>query len=238
MKKKSLLMMLASLALVGTIMVGATFAYFTSTTESAKNVFTVGNNLEIELWEDVTQASTISQNFVFRGDAVTTVDTADFRIASLDQGAIFKNMYEGLTLNKKPYVKNITDQPCYVRVVVTGADELISKGFLVNKTINNSGWVKVDANPSDFNGIWEYQTAAIPLDTDTAPLFDSVTFNEIVLDDNDDPIDYSTLDLNIGIKAYAVQSFGFTSATAAFEAEEVENDGSSPVANAFVVTVP
>ena len=47
MKKKSLVMMLVSLGLVGTIMVGATLAFFTDQTEAVTNTFSVGANVDI-----------------------------------------------------------------------------------------------------------------------------------------------------------------------------------------------
>lgn len=55
MQKKSLITMLAALGLVGTVMVGATVAYLSDTTEEKVNVFTVGD-VEIEInepgWEE------------------------------------------------------------------------------------------------------------------------------------------------------------------------------------------
>jgi len=228
MKKKSLVMMLSSLALVGTIMVGATFAYFTSTTDAAKNTFTVGDNLKIELWEDVTQTTPAYQNFVYRGTVVTTPTTADFKIASVEDGAIFKNMYPGLTLDKKPYVINTSTQSCYVRVKVSGIKDLKDKGFVVTM---GDAWEKIPNSGEGQDGIYQYNTilanANTSDDTDvSAELIKTVKFNGKVEGKN------YTEEMKIDLTAYAVQSFGFETAgaSAAFAAEKAENPTTSPIA--------
>ena len=64
MKKKSLVMMVISLALVGTIMVGATLAYYTDKTEAVTNTFSVGANVDINLYENVVQNPSTDQVYV------------------------------------------------------------------------------------------------------------------------------------------------------------------------------
>ena len=217
MKKKSLVMMLVSLGLVGTIMVGATFAYFTSSTKAVTNTFTVGANVGIELLEDVTQDagktgyitdyevdSTTQKMIVSADDATSTVE--------------FKDMYPGLLLNKKPFVqKSVDTSDCYVRVKVSGIDEMITAGFTI--TINKAAgqWVPISTDTvGGLDGVYQYETKLTGTDK-TPNLFESVQLNTTANAATEVPAD------GINIKAYAIQADGFvatatkTAATIAFE---------------------
>ena len=201
MKKKSLVMMLASLSLVGTIMVGATLAYFTDQTGAVTNTFTVGANVDIDLFENVKQ-DTGNENYVV---IPTTNPATNPERVPAGSGAEFVKMYPGLTLNKAPFVeKTSTSSDCFVRVTVTGVQTLESKGFTV--TFPGTDWEKVDGNASSKDGIYQFKYKLDASRPKTTDLFTKVTFNA-----NNQTI--PTEIPQIVVKAYAVQADGFTGAT-------------------------
>lgn len=207
MKKKSLVMMLVSLGLVGTIMVGATLAFFTDQTEAVTNTFSVGANVDIELYEDVTQTSAENQEYV-----ITEAD--DLTHVSTEEGAAFDNMYPGLTLKKAPFVElaaNSSD--CFVRVTITGIDSLDNQGFTV--ALNSTDWTRVGGTGT-LDGIYQYNNKVVGAATAvaTAPVFTSVTY-----DASNKEVPTTTLS-DIVIRGYAVQADGFADASAAFAAEK------------------
>ena len=99
MKKKIVSLVLVA-ALAFTALVGTTLAYFTDKTEAAKNTFTVGN-VDIKLEEPAWTASG-------EKDA--------------------PEVYPGEALAKDPTVTNIGNNPCFVRVKVTGLNQFGNKG--------------------------------------------------------------------------------------------------------------
>ena len=94
MKKKIFALMLC-VALLAVAVVGGTLAYFTDT-DDAKNVFTVGN-VDIDLTEP-------------QWDAVVEAEAN-------------KHVYPGEPLAKDPTVTNKGNNPCFVRISVTGLDQ-------------------------------------------------------------------------------------------------------------------
>ena len=105
MKKKVLTIALA-VALVAIMLTGASLAFFTDTTETKENVFTVGN-VEITLTEDSWEAS-------------GSVDAPE--------------VYPGERLAKDPVVTNDGANPCFVRIKVTGLDCLAPAGMSKYRT--------------------------------------------------------------------------------------------------------
>ena len=200
MKKKSLVMMLASLSLVGTIMVGATLAYFTDQTGAVTNTFTVGANVDIDLFENVKQDAGKEGYVVIP----TTVPATNPEKVPAGSGAEFVKMYPGLILKKAPFVeKTSTSSDCFVRVTVTGVQTLEEKGFTV--TFPGTDWEKVDGSTSK-DGIYQFKYKLDANRLKTSDLFTSVTFNA-----NNQTIPTSIP--QIVVKAYAVQADGFTGAT-------------------------
>ncbi len=98
MKKIVALILVVCLAMA--IGVGATLAYFTDTTETKENTFTVGN-VSIELTEP-------------NWDASGAEDAPE--------------VYPGEKLAKDPTVTNIGANPCFVRIKVEGLDCLGNAG--------------------------------------------------------------------------------------------------------------
>ena len=210
MKKKSLVMMVVSLALVGTIMVGATLAYFTDKTDAVTNTFTVGANVEIDLFENVVQTTSANQIYV------TTTSGNDLTHVPAGYGAAFNKMYPGLVLDKAPFVEIAeTSSDCYIRTTVTGVDTLESQGFTV--AFNTTNWSKV-GGAGIKDGIYQYNgklTNVVPAKLATEALFTTVTYNST---NKELPNPNASLS-NIVVKAYAIQADGFADATTAFNSE-------------------
>lgn len=119
--KKKALATLVALVLVIACAVGATFAWFTDTTEAIENTFTVGN-VDIVLYES--NAGSVS--------SVVDQDTAN------DQNATYKEWLEpgedgegaglyilpGSQIAKDTIVKNIGANAAWVRIIVTVPEEV------------------------------------------------------------------------------------------------------------------
>ena len=115
--KKSLITMLVALCLVAALGVGATLAYFTSTTGEVKNTFTIGN-VTIGLTE--------------------YVDGAEKKT-----GFEYESVIPGQTYSKEPVVTvKANSEDCYLFVKVVNDNELIT---LENSNLNaNGGWTALD----------------------------------------------------------------------------------------------
>ena len=100
MTKKKIVSLSLVIALLATLVIGGTLAYFTDT-DDATNTFTVGN-VEIDLTEPDWDASGAT-------DAPT--------------------VYPGEALAKDPTVENKGANPCFVRIKVTGLDSLKNAGL-------------------------------------------------------------------------------------------------------------
>lgn len=140
MKKKILTLALVA-ALSATAAIGGTLAYFTDTTQTANNVFTVGNvkiKLEEKAWEDHGKAEA-------------------------------EDVYAGESLDKDPTVTNTGKNPCFVRVKVENLDQFerkFQKGnivYLTNWEENKLGEGWVDGGDDFF-----YWTKPLRAENDTA----------------------------------------------------------------------
>lgn len=118
MKKKIFAICLV-VALAATAVIGGTLAYFTDDDE-ATNIFTVGD-VKIDLTEP-------------EWDETGSKEAA--------------TVYAGEPLAKDPTVENIGNNPCFVRIKVTGLDQFGEKGMILfrNKGYEagklNDGWVE------------------------------------------------------------------------------------------------
>lgn len=144
MKKKIVaIALIACLAL--TAIAGATLAYFTDETEVKENVFTVGN-VDIELTEP-------------KWDGEGSKDAPQ--------------VYPGEKLAKDPTVTNVGENPCFVRVKVTGWDCLAPAGLITYKTDYVDGklgeyWVYNEADD------YFYYSKVLEKDAVTDALFDQI----------------------------------------------------------------
>lgn len=120
MNKKKLGIMIASVALIASVGVGATLAYFTDSTETMPNVITTGNvNI------------TISENKVERKEgSIDYVRTDD--VVYVNKGLEFDNIIPGQTVPKNPTVSLVElSRDAYIRVTldVVSDDELTNTNF-------------------------------------------------------------------------------------------------------------
>ena len=183
MKKKIVSLVLVA-ALAFTALVGTTLAYFTDKTETAKNTFTVGN-VDIKLEEPAWPASG-------EKDA--------------------PEVYPGEALAKDPTVTNIGNNPCFVRVKVTGLNQFGNKGEI---TLRHGNYVAGydSTNWTLYNGYY-YYNKVLAIGTVTEPLF-----NQIVM-----PVGLTGGEATVSIDIYAeaVQAQGAKASWSDVKAMTVE----------------
>lgn len=200
MKKKSLITMVAAVCLTGVVMVGATLAYLTSTTDVAQNTFTVGK-VNIDLDEKTGETD---EDFTKETDWKDEVDG--------------KNMYPGQEVPKRPVVTVKADSAdCWVYVQVSGADELVAQNFTIAGWSDK--WVKADASET-LNGIYKYNKKVLKQNINQLlpPVFTSVKYNT--------EAEGSKTDGTVGtvkVVAAAIQADGIDEATALVEATKQLN---------------
>ena len=122
MKKKSIITMVAAIALVGAIGVGSTLAYFTDN-DAASNVVTMGH-VDITLTEE---------------------SEGEHKGEEIKGGLEFSNIVPGDVLSKEPVITVADDsENCYLRakVVVEGLDTTHVADLFADSNINiQNGWV-------------------------------------------------------------------------------------------------
>lgn len=196
--KKVLLGGVAALALVGTSVFG-TYMYLTSTTDTVTNTFTVGN-VAITLDEKDVDNSTENKD--------------------RDTQNTYANILPGHTYEKDPIVHVIKNsEDCYLFVEVNNQLGVESahvnadteKGIKEYKTIaeqmSDYGWTAVN------NGNVYYYKSIVTKNTQKD--LDVPVFNEFRVADS---VVNNAVTGDITVKAYAVQSDGFTNAVDAWNA--------------------
>ena len=183
MKKKIVSLVLVA-ALAFTALVGTTLAYFTDKTETAKNTFTVGN-VDIKLEEPAWPASG-------EKDA--------------------PEVYPGEALAKDPTVTNIGNNPCFVRVKVTGLNQFGNKGEITLRHGNYAAGYDI-TNWTLYNDYYYYNKVLATKAT-TEPLF-----NQIVM-----PVGLTGREATVSIDIYAeaVQAQGAKASWSDVKAMTVE----------------
>ena len=210
-KMKKILALTASAALLVTASVAGTLAYLTSTTETVKNTFTVGE-VELKLWEHMLdEDGVISESKTYEGNA-------------------YEDILPGLDYPKDPTVTVIADsEDCYVRMLLTvtydkDADAVFAKYNYQDWFNWSTDWIKpTDAPETEMadgkiSRTYEFRYKDIveedANDKDLAPLFTTITVPEEL--DNDE---LATLeDLKINVIANAIQAAGFDNADEAWDA--------------------
>lgn len=191
MKKKNVLMMALSLALVAVIAVGGTLALMTAKTTTVQNTFTVGEGIQIKLDE----AKVKLENGVYVEDATqprVTSNSYDYVLPNVDHA-------------KDPTVtlEKIPSGGVYVFVKVTGLDaEKETDKYTVSVAFNNTNWKNVG------NGIYAYtagetEATAVTANGPLPEVFSSVNFD---YDSSDMPSKINPID----VIACAVQVAGTT----------------------------
>lgn len=201
MKKKNLLMLALSLCLVAVIVVGGTLAYFTDTTESALNTFTMGE-VGIALTE-------------------TTTDTSDAS-SNTNNGIDYVNVQPGDTRSKIVKVSKLSDTlDCYAAVLVKAVPDTNSGKPATNDLLElvkaevNNEWTLVCLDKDrhvvvlDDNGDIP-ATAVFLLCVHNDPLTDenseATLFTEISFPGEEWGNEYKNALFKLDISAYAVQS--------------------------------
>lgn len=199
MKKKSILTMALSLALVGSISVGATLAYLTSTASAVTNTFTVGN-VKISQAETDWDALTAAQRILIPGSSVDKSPTVTVEAGS---------------------------QNCYVFMKIDASAIDTANGTTTSEDakavrLNISGsWHKVltltkgtpDANDTTYSGYYEYYDNNGIASVGTLPaLFTSVTTDATY--GNNEALGKLGLSCGITISSFAIQAENLTFITA------------------------
>lgn len=223
-KLRRALMLVACAAMLVSLSVGATLAYLTAQTGTVTNTFTVGNvKFDESLNDGLDEADVnVYGELEYEADGTTL------------KARVKENEYKlipGHTYVKDPTVHLAAgSESCYLFILVnktdlkytaTGAstatdieaaNDSTDGGY---KTIANqiaaNGWVKVENITNTPTGatLYVYNTKVDTLGTN--PKKDFVIFKEFKLADNATlPISTDASQLNIKIKAYAVQADGFS----------------------------
>lgn len=203
--------LIASIALVGTMAAGGTFALLQTTTGTATNNFTSSRNISGILYEDA-----------FKGEGVTPIEK------NLEDGNkhVIGGTWEGYlptqTHAKDPTIKILDGSvPAYVgmKVTYTINGKAVSKETFNTRlaTLKTTG---TDTNSDGINDKWTesahtnaneyFYTYADIVDAGKATdaLFNSIEINKEVKDENNKNIDTNLPSFKIEAKGYAVQAEG------------------------------
>ena len=212
MKKKTLVILIASVVTAAAMTVGGTLAFFTDT-ETATNTFTVGN-VNITLDEAIVTRAEGSNEWIADEEERT------------EEGNTYDNIFPGAYLPKDPTVTVAKDsEDCYVRLkievknwnrikkLITSTDELEAKfdpEDFIEYDGNEYPWEVEDLNASLETGVFylRYIGAVTPDGTNDVVL--SAPFTAITI-----PYECTANDMekfknfSIKIEAQSIQAHGF-----------------------------
>lgn len=187
-KAKKILVMVAALALTAALAIGGTLAYLTSTTETVKNTFTVGN-------------------------VKITLDEADVKVDGTYEtnkdSRVIENEYHLLPGHE--YIKDPTihvdakSEDCYLFVKITDEIVDIQDATTVADQMTAKGWTAVDG----VAGVYSYKDIAKA--GDNVVVFEN--FKILGTVKNDALAAYAGK--TITVQGYAVQADGFAGQTPA-----------------------
>ena len=218
MKRKALVLSAIAILAVMTI-TGVTLAFLTDK-DTATNTFTFGN-VDIQLLE-----STLHRQNDNATDAQIIADAANYQTYLSTAG---NSMVPGRWVMKAPYVKNIGNNPAYVRIVATMSERVYNA---INITLYTSATEQgaIDFKVSDdivikdgvvtltFTYVNPLEAGAV---TYYAPFWRFQVMPEL---DNADLAGLQGIDVKhaITVTAEAIQSEGFADANAAFAAFDAQ----------------
>ena len=224
MKKKIFIVALV-VCIMAVSIASASMAYFTDT-EKATNTFTSGD-VAIEMTEAAVKADALGH---------LVEDTASNRKEATETGATFDygKIFPMQTIYKDPTVKNTGSESAFIGAVITiknnegTIDDLLTVGSDANKTavsefitglVSNGYTVKYAEVKDNSNAVTALQiyivkTDALASGATADPFFTGVKIPDTW--DNDEMAKCKTL--SISVEAYAVQTAGFATADAAFQA--------------------
>ena len=176
MKKKSLITMVLSLALVAVIGTGATLAYLSANSNKVVNTFTVGSGYDDEengLYVDEQEVD---------GNGVATGK-------STRKGNKYDEILPGDKLSKDPTVHFTQGPDSYIFVKVTGMSEakintpaenvFTYLNNMLGSTDTNGAWEKIDGS-TELNGVYVYHVGddyKVAANDTLVPLFTGVQLN-------------------------------------------------------------
>ena len=220
MKKKSLLTMVASLALVGAMGIGATLAYFVDQTDTLTNIFTIAQEgISLKLFE----------HEVITGDGATgyDVDMDEKVYAEEGAGNNYTNLIPGQIVTKDPTVEvGAGSVKCAIYVSVeNGNRELLNEYDYIAE-----GWEYIDSNGDiDFyEYVGDNTDGSYEVIDATSGTVEKVVFDKVqvaTLDGNGQDVNEDTVLPQIIIKAAAVQVEDASVEGGLREAADVEMDG-------------
>lgn len=216
MKKKSLVTMVASLALVGAVGVGSTLAYLSSTTGTLVNSFSTASG-----YTGDEQAVQIQETNVDTNKKTSFGETVgEGENAKKFTGNAYTDLLPGDSVTKDPNVLLGTNSiDSYVFIKLEGADELeatdydkvVEKEFAI-EGLNTTNWEKVyTPDGANLDGIYVYKTVdengtadyKVTAGTKTADLFTGVAYNKDITVEL--TADQNAALSKIELTAYAVQ---------------------------------
>lgn len=235
-KSRNKLKLFTAIALIAILSLGGTMAYMTDY-EAAKNKFTVGK-VDFNLYESKWDGELPDGSYATPSDA-TPSDASPSNALGIKQA---ENMYAGMEIPKNPAIKNNSKNDAYLRMTVKiPVDSVIiadDDGFLENdgelletelfsyQFNEDSGMRLLPGQPTVKDGcnIYEYMYTGggwteipVPAGHDIPPLFDTVTFANIVGGQLEDSVEFIDVDFK------AIQSGGFNSPEEAWSAYENQN---------------
>lgn len=203
--------LIASIALVGTMAAGGTFALLQTTTNTAVNNFTSNQKISGILYEDK-----------FEGTGVTsTKDILDDKKEHII-GGTWDGYLPTQTQAKDPTIKILDSSvPAYVGMKVTFKidDKVVSKEEFEKRLAHidaiNTNWTEI-GDKTDTSYFYSYSTK-VENGAVTDPLFNSVTINKKIYADKDqtEEVTGNLPGFEIKVEGYAVQAAG----------EENDHDG-------------
>lgn len=223
-RKKKLL---AAIALIAILSISGILAYMTDH-ETANNLFTVGK-VDFNLYESAWDGELPDGTYLATDSNALGISQAE-------------DIYAGKTIPKNPAIKNNSKNDAYLRMTVKiPVDSVIiadDDGFLENdgelletelfsyQLNEDSGMRLLPGQPTVKDGynVYEYMYTGggwgeipVPAGHDIPPLFDSVTFANIVGGQLEDSVEFIDVDFK------AIQSGGFDSPEEAWRAYENQN---------------
>lgn len=183
MKKRNVMTMALSLALVGVIGVGGTLAYLTANSGPVTNTFIGSVGIEMTLDE-----------------ALVGTDGQAVDPESRVQSNSYANILPETAYDKDPTV-HLTQVPTggvdlYVKV--TGVDTTDEDGYTADVTISSGNWTKVGGF-AGVDGLYKYN--GVITQTGDFVVFDGISFDYEVENGEDVPEIK-----NVVVKAYAIQT--------------------------------
>lgn len=227
---------LASICLLALLSLGGTMAYMTDH-EAAHNKFTVGK-VDFNLYENAWDAELPDGTYATPSDATGSNATSSNATGSNALGIKqAEDMYAGKVINKNPAIKNNSKNDAYLRMTVKIPVANVVTADVYGNILNNGQAVETELFDYQLNydsgmrllspyptiepgyHIYEYiytgggqDEIPLPAGQDISPLFDTVTFANVVGGQIDEHTEFIYVDFK------AIQSGGFNGPWDAWEA--------------------